>query len=65
MRFLGNMIVLINTFKNMVVKFVGGCSVATRSYVIIHSVSKIYSFAVYVVKPLQELHDKKYKTFLL
>ena len=39
------MIVLINTFKNMVVKFVGGCSVATRSYVIIHSVSKIYSFA--------------------
>ena len=39
------MIVLINTFKNMVVKFVGGCSVATRSYMIIHSVSKIYSFA--------------------
>ena len=29
----------------MVVKFVGGCSVATSSYVIIPSVSKIYSFA--------------------
>ena len=39
------MIVLINTFKNMVVKFVGGCSVATRSYVITHSVSKIYRFS--------------------
>ena len=39
------MFVLITTFKNTVVKSVGGCSVATRSYVIIHSVSKIYSFA--------------------
>ena len=39
------MIVLINTLKNIVVKFVDGFSVATRSYVIIHSVSKIYSFA--------------------
>ena len=44
-RFLGNMFVLINTFKNMVLKFVDGCSVATRSYMIIDSVSKIYSFA--------------------
>ena len=39
------MFVLITTFKNMVVKFVGVCSVATYSYVIIHSMSKIYSFA--------------------
>ena len=40
------MIVLINTFKNMIVKFVGGnLSVATRSYMIIYSVSKMYSFA--------------------
>ena len=38
------MMVLITTFKKMVVEFVGGCSVATRSYVIIYSVSKIYSF---------------------
>ena len=29
----------------MVVKFVGGCSIVTLSYVIIHSVPKIYSFA--------------------
>ena len=43
-RHLGNIMVLIITFKNMVVKFVGGCSVATRGYVIIYSVSKIYSF---------------------
>ena len=33
-RFFGNMTILINTFKNMAVKFVGGCSVATRSYAI-------------------------------
>ena len=59
------MIVLVNTFKNMVVKFVGGCSLATRSYVIIHSVSKIYSVASVCGKTLQELHDKKYKTFIL
>ena len=39
--FLGNSLVLITTFRNMVVKFIGGCFVATRSYVIIHSVSKI------------------------
>ena len=39
------MFVLIATFKNMVVKFVGGCSVATRSYMIIHSMFKIYNFA--------------------
>ena len=39
------MFVLIATFKNMVVKFVGGCSVATCSYMIIHSMSKTYSFA--------------------
>ena len=38
------MAVLITTFKSMVVKFVRGYSVATRSYVITHSVSKIYSF---------------------
>ena len=38
------MIILITTFKNMVVKFVSGCSIETHSYVIIHSVSKIYSF---------------------
>ena len=43
-RLLDNMMVLITTFKKMVVEFVGGCSVATRSYVIIYSVSKIYSF---------------------
>ena len=40
------MIVLITAFKNMVVKFVGGCSVVARSYVIIYSVSKIYSFEI-------------------
>ena len=57
------MIVLINTFKNMIVKFVGGCSVATRSYMIIYSVSKMYSFASVCGKPLQELQDKKYKTY--
>ena len=39
------MFALITTFKNMVVKFVGGCSVAPCSYAIIHSMSKIYSFA--------------------
>ena len=39
------MFVLIATFKNMVVKFVGGCSIATHSYMSIHSMSKIYSFA--------------------
>ena len=39
------MFVLIITFKSMVVTFVDGCSLATRSHVIIHSVSKIYSFA--------------------
>ena len=32
-------------FKNMVVKFTGGCSVTTCNYVIIHSAPKIYSFA--------------------
>ena len=64
-RFLGNMFVFITTFQKMVVKFIGGCSVATCSYMIIHSMSKIYSFPVYVVLPLQELHDKKYKTLVL
>ena len=43
-RFLGNMLVLISTLTIMVVKFVGGCSIATRTYVIIHSVPEIYSF---------------------
>ena len=38
------MIIVSTTFKNMVVKLVGECFVATHSYVIIHSVSKIYSF---------------------
>ena len=42
--FLSNMLVLITTFKSMVVKFVGGCFVGTRSYVNIYSVSKVYSF---------------------
>ena len=37
--FRGNMFALITTFKNMVAKFVGGCSVATCSYVIIYSMS--------------------------
>ena len=53
------MLVLITTFKNMVVKFIGGCSVATCSYVI------ITVLAVYVVLPLQELLGKKYKTLVL
>ena len=44
-RFLGNTFVLITTFNNIVVKFIGGCSLATRSYVLIDSVSKISSFA--------------------
>ena len=39
------MFVLIAGFKNIVVRFVGGCSVVTRSYMIFHSMSKIYSFA--------------------
>ena len=39
------MFVLITTFENMVIKFVGGCSVATYRYVIIYCKSKIYSFA--------------------
>ena len=29
----------------MVVKFVGGCSVVTCSYMIIHSMPEMYSFA--------------------
>ena len=33
------MFALITTFKDMVVKFVGGCSIATCSYVIIYSMS--------------------------
>ena len=43
--FLGNMFVFITTIKNMVVKFDGGCTVVTRNYMIINSVSKIYCFA--------------------
>ena len=39
------MLVLIATFKNLIVKFVVGCSVATHGYMIIHSMSKIYNFA--------------------
>ena len=42
--FLSNMFAFIATLKNMVVKFVAGCSVARHSYMIIHSVSKIYCF---------------------
>ena len=34
------MIVLFNTFKNMVVKFIGGCSVATRK----KPYFKVYAF---------------------
>ena len=49
----------------MVLEFVGGSSVATCSYVIIHSMSKIYIFPVYVVLPLKEFHDRKYKTLVL
>ena len=45
MRFLGNMFFLITSFKNMVVKFVGGSSVGTCSYVIIHFMYKVYSFS--------------------
>ena len=45
--------------------FVGVCSVAALSYMIIHSVSKITAFPVYVVLPLQELQDKHYKTLIL
>ena len=45
MMFLGNMLVFITSLKNMVVEFAGGHSVATRSYMIIHSVAKIYCFA--------------------
>ena len=37
------MFVFIIILKNMVVKFIGRCSLATPSYVIIHSVSKIYN----------------------
>ena len=39
------MFVRITTFKNMVVKSVGGYSIVTRSDVIIHFMSKIYIFA--------------------
>ena len=39
------MFILITSFKNMVIKFVGECSVLRCSYVIVHSMSKIYSFA--------------------
>ena len=38
------MFVVVTTFKDTVVKLVGGCSEATQSYVIIHSVCKIYNF---------------------
>ena len=55
------MFLLFTTFKNMVVKFVGGCFVVTCSYVIIHSMPKIYSFASVCGKVLQELHDKNKK----
>ena len=37
------MLILITTFKKMIVIFVGECSVAP--YVIIHTMSKFYSFA--------------------
>ena len=57
----GNMFVFITRSKIMIVKFVCGCSAATRSYIIIPSVSKIYFFASYVVLPLQQLHDKNIK----
>ena len=45
-RFLGNTFVLISAFKNVVAKFIGGRSIGTRSYVITHCVSNIYSFAI-------------------
>ena len=38
------MFLLITAFKNMDIKFVGGFSVTKFSYVIIHSMSKIYIF---------------------
>ena len=53
------MLVFITLFKNMVVKFIGGCSVATYSYVV------ITVLPLYVVLPLQELLGKKYKTLVL
>ena len=59
------MIVLINTFKNMAVKFVGGCSVATRSYGLFILCLKFTVLLVCVVKPFQDLHDKRYITFIL
>ena len=40
-RFLGNVF----RGENMAVKFIDGYSVTTRSYLIINSVSKTYSFA--------------------
>ena len=40
------MIILITTLKNVVAKFAGEYSVARCSYVIIHSVSENYSFAI-------------------
>ena len=45
------MIVLITTFKIMIVKFV--------------KFLKFTALPVYVVLPLQKLHDKKYKTLIL
>ena len=39
------MFVFITIFKNMVVEFVDGCSIATSSYMITYSVSKVYCFA--------------------
>ena len=39
------MFVLVSTLRIMVVKFVCACFIATRSYVVINSVSEIYSVA--------------------
>ena len=45
--------------ETMVAEFVGACSAATRSYIIIHFCLKFTAFPVYVVLlPLQDLHDQ-------
>ena len=66
-RFFGSTFVLITLFKNKIVKFIGGYSPATRSYVI-HSFIlglKLTGLPVCVVLLSQELHDKKYETLIL
>ena len=52
------MFVLINTFKNMVVKFVGACSVATAIIRLLFILClKFTVLPMYVVLLLQELHQ--------